>query len=314
MHWKVHFCWIETSDNAESGSGREHSNSTARWTTCFVTSMDFGRRWRFNRFSIAKLRRGKVSKKTKLHASKNSNSAVLCHTCTSCILYKILFCRRCLHSVISRPIHTFAQKCSLCEKLEKFCLLCMRSIVEARALKAKVKDDIGGVGLMLRFAWRGRVVCEGADMHFKCNSLTVEGFFEAIPCLLWPMLGFSPFLTRRLEGAKNPIANCNFSAYVHARLTQTAAVTFMCSQLIEKSIAKVHFTQKLHFAHKKSSFLSKRRCFYVNSVQHINPASSPVPSLSACSEPFKMGRSLDASWSAFTPSGSVSHCSCNCCP
>lgn len=42
MHWKVHFGWIETNGNAESGSGRGHTNSTARCTTCSVTSMDFG--------------------------------------------------------------------------------------------------------------------------------------------------------------------------------------------------------------------------------------------------------------------------------
>lgn len=115
------------------------------------------------------------------------------------------------------------------------------------------------------------------------------------------------------RGAKNPIANCNFSAYVHARLTQTAAVMFMCSQLIEKSIAKVHFTQKLHFAHKKSSFLSKAPLLLCKfGAAHKSSFQSRSVTLGLFRAILKMGRSLNTSWSAFTPSGSVSHCSCNC--
>lgn len=64
-------------------------------------------------------------------------------------------------------------------------------------LKWRMTTGPEGVGLMLRFAWRGWVVWEGADMHFKCNSLTVEGFSEAVPCLLWSMREFFPFLPRR---------------------------------------------------------------------------------------------------------------------
>lgn len=166
--------------------------------------MDFGGRWRFNRFSIAKKRPRKKRESKKLSSSRAKTQTV--QFCAIHAQVASFFAADAFTLSYLAP-YTFAQKCSLCEKLEKFCLLCMRSIVEARAPKAKVKDDIGArrggrVGLMLRFAWRGWVECEGADMHFKCNSLTAEGFFEAIPCLFWPMRGFLPFLTRRLGGGE----------------------------------------------------------------------------------------------------------------